>query len=115
MAGPRKGNPIPTKFDPSEEGLIETLHLQTGLSKSEIVRRSVRCLAVEIVRRGRRAASFVLTDLAPNHSKQHRRKSRSVSLGLRIASCAIASLVFSAATLQAHHGLHRHGVRCSVA
>jgi hypothetical protein len=38
----KKGNPIPTRFDGPEAKFLEDLHLQTGLGKSEIIRRAGR-------------------------------------------------------------------------
>jgi hypothetical protein len=48
----RKGDPIPAKFDQPEEELIIDLAADTGLSQSEIIRRSVRLLGRELKRRG---------------------------------------------------------------
>ncbi|MEP7016027.1 MAG: hypothetical protein ABI925_11350 [Verrucomicrobiota bacterium] len=63
MSKTKKGNPIPTKFDPPEEKLIVDLNSQTGLSQSEVVRRAVRLLRLEIERRGSR--TFLFEELGP--------------------------------------------------
>ena len=48
MSDEDKGNPIPTRFEADEEEMLIQLKRQTGLSKSEIVRRSVRLLREHI-------------------------------------------------------------------
>ncbi|MCE0483403.1 MAG: ribbon-helix-helix protein, CopG family [Methylacidiphilales bacterium] len=57
-----KGLSIPTKFELEETALINELHLRTGLSRSEIVRRAVRLLRIEVARRGQ--AAFILEELS---------------------------------------------------
>jgi len=37
-----KGNPIPVRLDPPEEGAIDELHRATGIPKAELIRRSLR-------------------------------------------------------------------------
>ena len=61
-----KGDPIPAKFDPPEEKLLHDLKRRTGLSISEIIRRSVRFLGIEIARRGSGWIDFLIQDLSPN-------------------------------------------------
>jgi hypothetical protein len=59
-----KGRPIPAKFDPPEERLLRDLKRRTGLSVSEIIRRSVRLLGIEIARRGNGWIDFLIQDLS---------------------------------------------------
>jgi hypothetical protein len=59
-----KGDPIPAKFDPPEERLLRDLKRRTGLSVSEIIRRSVRLLGIEIERRGSGWIDFLIQDLS---------------------------------------------------
>jgi Ribbon-helix-helix protein, copG family len=59
-----KGNAIPAKFDPPEEKLLRDLKRRTGLSVSEIIRRSVRLLGIEIGRRGSDWIDFLIQDLS---------------------------------------------------
>ena len=42
-----KGSPIPVKFESEEEAVIEACAKETGLSKSEIIRRAVRYVGLE--------------------------------------------------------------------
>lgn len=62
MSKTKKGNPIPAKFDSPEETLIIQLAGETGLSQSEIIRRGMRLLRLEIARRGKNWLQF-LTEL----------------------------------------------------
>jgi hypothetical protein len=61
-----KGKPIPAKFDPPEERLLHDLNRRTGLSISEIIRRSVRLLGIEIEKRGSGWVDFLIQDLSTN-------------------------------------------------
>lgn len=73
-----KGNPIPAKFDPPEEMLLHDLKRRTGLSVSEIIRRSVRLLGIEIARRGSGWIDFLIQDLsqgAHEDEKAHKKRS----------------------------------------
>ena len=77
-----KGDPIPTRFDPPEDEAIEQLRDQTGLSGSEIVRRAVRLLALEV--KSRKGVGFILEELAPRiaeDSPPYRAKKRKRSHG----------------------------------
>ena len=47
-----KGDPIPIRFDPPSEFMIEALARRTGFSKSEIIRRCVRIARIEMAERG---------------------------------------------------------------
>jgi len=58
-----KGLPIPTRFEPEEEAMIEALKKKTGLSRSEIVRRAVRLTRIRIEETG---DTSVLYDLPRN-------------------------------------------------
>lgn len=65
-----KGDPIPAKFDPPEEKLLNDLKRRTGLTVSEIIRRSVRLLGMKIKELGPDWHAFVIEDLGadwPEH------------------------------------------------
>lgn len=47
----KKGTPIPVRFDDPEEAGLELLTSETGINKSEVIRRCVRYLAMEALRR----------------------------------------------------------------
>ena len=64
----RNGKPIPTKFEPAEEAILLELKARTGYSKSEIIRRAVRLLRLEAVKRG--SITFLMEELAPATSYQ---------------------------------------------
>jgi hypothetical protein len=55
--------PIPVRFDEPEEKHIQTVAEQSGISKSEIIRRSVRLLRLEVARRGN--IGFIVEELGP--------------------------------------------------
>lgn len=45
-----KSNPIPTRFAPAESAYINRIAKMTGLSSSEIIRRSVRLMRRQVRR-----------------------------------------------------------------
>lgn len=59
---------IPTRFDPAEENAITALKAQSGLSKSEIIRRAVRLLAKRYQEVG--SVGFILDELAPRLAEE---------------------------------------------
>lgn len=65
MSKTKKGDPIPAKFDEPEESLILNLNIDTGLSQSEIIRRAVRLLRLEMAKRGSDAITFLIRELGP--------------------------------------------------
>lgn len=53
MSNPEiKGDPIPVRFEPPEEFMIETLARKTGFSRSEIIRRCVRLAKIQMAQNG---------------------------------------------------------------
>lgn len=52
MTEEAKGAPIPIRFEPPLEFMIEALARKTGFSKSEIIRRCVRLAKQEMAERG---------------------------------------------------------------
>jgi Ribbon-helix-helix protein, copG family len=59
----KKGTAVPTRFDEPETEVLEELRDRTGLSKSEIVRRSVRLLAARVAKED--DVGFILSELSP--------------------------------------------------
>lgn len=60
MGETTRTNPVPTRFDEDEMELIEKLASETGLSKSEIIRRSVN-FALAAARKDK-SVDFLLGD-----------------------------------------------------
>jgi hypothetical protein len=58
-----KGDPIPTRFDQSEEEALEVLHRRTGLPRAEIIRRAMRLLRLRFEHE--RSVGFILEELSP--------------------------------------------------
>lgn len=58
-----KGDAIPAKFEPIEEALLRQINKDSGLSVSEIIRRSVRILYWEVQARG--GDTKFIMDLCP--------------------------------------------------
>jgi len=65
--GRAKGSPIPVRFDEEEEAQINLLHDRTGISKSEIIRRAIRLLAIENAKRGGRGG-WIVEELGPRRA-----------------------------------------------
>ena len=70
----KKGDPIPTRFDPPEDEAIRILKQRTGLPKSEIVRRAVRLLKLTYENKG--SAGFILDELSPDEPPTRKRKKK---------------------------------------
>lgn len=51
MSKKGKGTPIPVRFEDPDEAALALITGETGISKSEVIRRCVRFLAMEALRR----------------------------------------------------------------
>lgn len=51
MSKKKKGTPIPVRFEDPDEAALALITSETGISKSEVIRRCVRYLALEALRR----------------------------------------------------------------
>lgn len=50
--GRLRASPIPTRFDKTDNEFIRYVAEKTGLSRSEVIRRCVRIMGLELARRG---------------------------------------------------------------
>lgn len=73
MSEDAKGDPIPIRFEPPLEFMIEALSRKTGFSKSEIIRRCVRLAKIEMAERGP-SILYELTEEQPTPKKRPKGK-----------------------------------------
>lgn len=75
MNNDTKGKPIPIRFEPPLDFLIETLARKTGFSKSEIIRRCVRLAKQEMAERGTEIIYPLVEEERPLTKLKRKRKS----------------------------------------